>query len=56
VRDVNFSNVKTRATWEAGVWVSASAYMAQVKAGTAPMLAPEQAVALVSWFKFGGEK
>ena len=26
------------------------------EAGTAPMLAPEQAVARVSWFKFGGEK
>ena len=36
--------------WEAGVWVAADAYMAQVQAGTAPLLTPEQAVAHIPAF------
>ena len=30
--------------WEADIWAQANQYMAQVKAGEAPMLTPEQAV------------
>lgn len=37
----------TFATWEATVWVEADTYKAQVVAGTAPMLTPEEAVALM---------
>lgn len=33
------------AAWEVSVWVEAGAYKAQVIAGTAPMLTPEEAVA-----------
>ena len=40
--------------WEAGVWVAANQYMAQVKAGEAPMLTPEQAVERVPAFAFAG--
>lgn len=35
------------ATWEAGVWLEAGQYKAQVIAGTQPMLTPEQAVAMM---------
>ena len=38
--------------WEAGVWVDADAYMTRVQAGVAPMLTPDEAVALVTDFKF----
>lgn len=40
--------------WEAGVWVAANQYMAQVKAGEAPMLTPEQAVERIPNFEFAG--
>ena len=40
--------------WEAGVWAAANQYMAQVKAGEAPMLTPEQAVERVPLFEFTG--
>ena len=40
--------------WEAGVWAAANQYMAQVKAGEAPMLTPEQAVERVPFFEFTG--
>ena len=49
---------KTLATqfgaWEAGIWVLANQYMAQVKAGEAPMLTPTQAVERVPSFDFTG--
>lgn len=49
---------KTLATqfgaWEAGIWAAANKYMAQVKAGEAPMLTPEQAVERVPTFEFTG--
>lgn len=38
---------QTFATWEASVWVEAEAYKAQVLAGTAPMLTPDQAIAMM---------
>jgi hypothetical protein len=38
---------QTFATWEASVWVEAEAYKAQVIAGTAPMLTPEDAIAMM---------
>ena len=40
--------------WEAGIWAQANQYMAQVKAGEAPMLTPEQAVERVPAFEFAG--
>ncbi len=40
--------------WEAGIWAQANQYMAQVKAGEAPMLTPEQAVERVPAFAFAG--
>ncbi len=40
--------------WEAGIWVLANQYMAQVKAGEAPMLTPEQAVERIPAFEFTG--
>lgn len=36
--------------WEASIWVQANQYMAQVKAGEAPTLTPEQAVARIPIF------
>jgi hypothetical protein len=41
------SLAQTFATWEASVWVEAEAYKAQVIAGTAPMLSPEQAISMM---------
>lgn len=41
-------------TWEADIWEQANQYMAQVKAGDAPMLMPEQAVERVPAFEFSG--
>ena len=38
---------QTFATWESSVWVEAESYKAQVIAGTAPMLLPEQAIAMM---------
>ena len=38
--------------WEAGIWVAANQYMAQVKSGDAPMLMPDEAVAKIP--AFGG--
>lgn len=38
---------QTFATWEASVWVEAESYKAQVLAGTAPMLTPDQAIAMM---------
>lgn len=35
------------ATWEVSVWVEAGEYKDQVIAGTAPMLSPEEAVAMM---------
>ena len=40
--------------WEAGIWVAANEYMAQVKAGEAPMLTPEQVVERIPAFDFKG--
>lgn len=40
--------------WEADIWVQANQYMAQVKAGEAPKLTPEQAVQRVPSFDFTG--
>ena len=40
--------------WEAGIWVQANQYMAQVKSGDAPMLTPAQAVERVPSFEFTG--
>ena len=40
--------------WEAGIWAQANQYMAQVKAGEAPMLTPEQAVERIPAFEFTG--
>ena len=40
--------------WEAGIWAQANQYMAQVKAGEAPMLTPEQAVERIPAFDFKG--
>ena len=40
--------------WEADIWAQANQYMAQVKAGEAPMLTPEQAVERVPSFEFTG--
>lgn len=40
--------------WEADIWAQANQYMAQVKAGEAPMLTPEQAVERVPLFEFTG--
>ena len=40
--------------WEAGIWAQANQYMAQVKAGEAPMLTPEQAVERIPQFGFTG--
>ncbi len=40
--------------WEADIWVAANKYMAQVKAGEAPMLTPEQAVERIPAFEFTG--
>jgi hypothetical protein len=36
--------------WEAGIWSQANQYMAQVQAGDAPILTPEQAVELIPAF------
>ena len=40
--------------WEADIWAAANKYMAQVKAGEAPMLTPEQAVERIPAFEFTG--
>ena len=40
--------------WEAGIWVQANQYMAQVKSGDAPMLTPEQAVERIPAFELAG--
>lgn len=40
--------------WEAGIWSASTKYLAQVKAGEAPMLTPEQAVERVPSFEFAG--
>ena len=40
--------------WEAGIWAQANQYKAQVKAGDAPMLTPEQAVERIPKFEFAG--
>ena len=45
---------KAFGAWEADIWAQANQYMAQVKAGEAPMLTPEQAVERVPSFEFTG--
>ena len=40
--------------WEADIWAQANQYLAQVKAGEAPILTPEQAVERVPKFEFTG--
>lgn len=40
--------------WEVDIWAQANQYMAQVKAGEAPMLTPEQAVERIPAFEFTG--
>lgn len=48
------SLAKAFGAWEANIWVQANQYMAQVKAGEAPMLTPAQTVERVPPFEFTG--
>lgn len=51
---VAFRSTAAVGAWEADIWAAANKYMAQVQAGDAPMLTPEQAVERVPSFEFTG--